>query len=71
MSSTLIPSVIRRECIEIERIFEIIVRQIDGARSCGPEWHRELPAAVSVEKPAAEINQRPVPGGDPQTGYFN
>lgn len=92
MPSTLIPAIIRRECIELdrlvetclnryhkrdefarsgteevladslatclhsfytgmERIFEIIVRDIDGAKSSGPEWHREVLAAVSVEKP--------------------
>jgi hypothetical protein len=35
----------------IERIFETIVRNVDGARSQGPEWHRELLNAVSVEQP--------------------
>jgi len=92
MPSTIIPSVIARECIElerlvqtcleryarrkefarsgtediladslatclhsfytwVERIMEIIVRQIDQATSVGPEWHRELLLAASVEKP--------------------
>ena len=94
MPSTLIPAIIRRECIELdrlvdtclnrygkrdefarsrtediladslatclhsfytgmERIFEIIVRDIDGAKSSGPGWHREVLAAVSVEKTRA------------------
>ncbi len=35
----------------IEHILEIIVRQIDQSRNMGPEWHRELLYAASVEKP--------------------
>lgn len=92
MPSTLVPSIIRRECIELDRlvetclnrykrrgefllsgsediladslatclhslytgmeqIFEAVVRDIDGARSSGAEWRRELLSAVSVKKP--------------------
>lgn len=91
MSQTLLPALIRRECIEldrlvetclkryarraefgktgsediladslaaclhsfyggVERVFEAVVRQIDGALSRGAEWHRELLQAVSVER---------------------
>lgn len=35
----------------LEQVFEAVVRKIDGVRSVGPEWHRELLIAVSVEKP--------------------
>lgn len=35
----------------LERLFEVIVREIDGARSHPAEWHRELLMAVSVERP--------------------
>ncbi len=91
MTHTLLPAVIHRECLEldrlvetclkryerrsefartnsediladslaaclhsfygsIERVFEAIVRQIDGAASRGAEWHRELLQAVSVPR---------------------
>lgn len=92
MTPTLLPAMIHRECIEldrlvgtclsryarrkefartgsediladslaaclhsfyggVERLFEAVVRQIDGASSRSPEWHRELLQAVSVERP--------------------
>ena len=35
----------------LERLFEIIVREVDGARSHPAEWHRELLMAVSVDRP--------------------
>jgi hypothetical protein len=34
----------------LERIFEAIVREIDGTRGRSAEWHRELLQAVSVER---------------------
>ena len=91
-ASTLIPLLIRRECLEldrlvdlcinryhrrddfagqgeedilsdslamcihsfytgIERIFKAIIREVDGVTSSGPEWHRNLLSAMSVECP--------------------
>lgn len=91
MMATLLPALIRRECLEldrlvelclnryarraefirtssediladslaaclhsfysgIERVFEAIVRDIDGASGRSAEWHRELLQAVSVER---------------------
>ena len=91
-TSTLIPLLIRRECLEldrlvdlcinryhrrdefarqgeedilsdslamcihsfytgIERIFKAIIREVDGVNSSGPEWHRNLLSAMSVECP--------------------
>lgn len=35
----------------LERLFEVIVREVDGARSHPAEWHRELLMAVSVDRP--------------------
>jgi hypothetical protein len=35
----------------VERLFEAIVRETDGARAQPAEWHRELLMAVSVERP--------------------
>jgi hypothetical protein len=35
----------------LERLFETIVRDCDGARAHPPEWHRELLMATSVERP--------------------
>ena len=34
----------------LERLFEVIVREVDGARSHPAEWHRDLLMAVSVER---------------------
>lgn len=34
----------------LERIFEVIVREIDGTRGQSAEWHRELLQAVSVDR---------------------
>jgi len=34
----------------LERLFEVIVREVDGARSRPAEWHRELLMAVSVDR---------------------
>jgi hypothetical protein len=91
-TSTLIPLLIRRECLEldrlvdlcinryhrrdefarqgeedilsdslamcihsfytgIERIFKAIIREVDGVNSSGPEWHRNLLSAMSMECP--------------------
>lgn len=35
----------------LERIFEAVVREIDGTRGRSAEWHREPLPAVSVERP--------------------
>lgn len=35
----------------LERLFEAIVRESDGARAQPPEWHCELLMTVSVERP--------------------
>jgi len=35
----------------LERMFEAVVREIDGTRGRSPEWHGELLQAVSVERP--------------------
>jgi hypothetical protein len=37
----------------LERVFEAIVREVDGARGRSAEWHRELLQAVSVERPGS------------------